>query len=117
MSLNRHSLLAGAVLAALFAISCGSDDKPFPVRTYNMGERVQLGHIVYMVFETQWMTHMGEGPDARVPQNRFFLVRLSAVNSSNGDVTVPAFTIQDDNGNTYNELSDGTGVPQWAKYL
>src|SRR5215471_17692026 len=117
MCLKRLPLLLAATIAALLTASCGGDEHSFPVRTYNMGERVQLGHIVYMVFETQWMTHMGEGPDARVPQNRFFLVRLSAVNSSNGDVTVPAFTIQDDNGNTYNELSDGTGVPQWAKYL
>jgi hypothetical protein len=117
MPLTRRFVLVAAAIAALFATSCGSDEKSFPVRTYNLGERVQLGHIVYMVFETQWMTHMGEGPDARVPQHRFFLIRLSAVNSSNGDLTVPAFTIQDDNGNTYNELSDGTGVPQWAKYL
>jgi hypothetical protein len=103
--------------AALITTSCGGDEKSFPVRTYNLGERIQLGHIVYLVFETQWMTHLGEGPDARVPQNRFFLVRLSAVNSSNGDVTVPNFTIQDDSGKTYHELSDGTGIPQWIGYL
>lgn len=117
MRLNRVSMLFAAVTAALLLTSCGSDEKSFPVRTYNMGERVQLGHIVYIVFETQWMTHLGEGTDARVPQNRFFLVRLSAVNSSNSDLSVPAFTIQDDNGNTYHELSEGTGVPQWISYL
>jgi hypothetical protein len=109
--------LVAALTAAIFSTSCGSEEKSFPVRTYNMGERVQLGHIVYLVFETQWMTHIGEGADARIPQHRFFLVRLSAVNSYNGDVTVPAFSIQDDSGNVYNEVSDGTGVPQWIKYL
>jgi hypothetical protein len=106
-----------AVIAVMFLTSCGSDEKSFPVRSYNMGERVQLGHIVYTVFETQWMTHIGEGPDARVPQHRFFLVRLSAVNSSNTDIAVPSLSIQDDSGNTYHELSDGTGVPQWINYL
>ena len=117
MRLKRVLPLFAATIAVLLTTSCGSDEKTYPVRTYNMGERIQLGHIVYLVFETQWMTHIGEGPDARVPQHRFFLVRLSAVNSSNADVSVPTFTIQDDNGNTYNELSDGTGVPQWISYL
>ena len=117
MRLSRLLLLLATATVAMFVSSCGSDAKSYPVRTYNMGERIQLGHIVYLVFETQWMTHIGEGPDARVPQHRFFLIRLSAVNSSSGDITVPAFTIQDDSGNTYNEISDGTGVPQWIAYL
>jgi hypothetical protein len=117
MRLKHLALLIAALTAAMLLTSCGGDEKSFPVRTYNMGERVQLGHIVYLVFETQWMTHMGDGPDARVPQHRFFMIRLSAVNSSNADVAVPAFSIQDDSGNTYNEISDGTGVPQWISYL
>ena len=54
-----------------------------------MGERVSLGHIVYVVFETQWLTHIGEGAEARVPQHRFFLVRMSAVNSYGSEVIVP----------------------------
>jgi hypothetical protein len=103
--------------AAAFLTSCGSEGKSFPVRTYNMGERIQLGHIVYLVFETQWLTHIGDGPDARIPQNRYFLIRLSAVNSGSSDIPVPNFTIQDDAGNTYPELSDGTGVPQFIGYL
>ena len=82
-----------------------------------MGERITLGHIVYQVFETQWLTHIGEGADARIPQHRFFLVRLSAVNSPGADVIVPNFTLEDDNGNTYPELSSGEGVPQYIGYL
>ena len=57
-----------------------------------MGEQIALGHIVYVVFETQWLTHIGEGADARMPQHRFFLVRLSAVNSGGADVIVPNLT-------------------------
>jgi hypothetical protein len=82
-----------------------------------MGEKVELGHINYQVFETQWLTHMGEGTEARVPQQRFFLVRLSATNAAGADVVVPTMSVQDDNGNVSNELSDGAGVPQWAGYL
>jgi hypothetical protein len=105
------------VVAASILSSCGEGDRPFPVRTYGMGEKIELGHISYQVFETQWLTHIGTGTDARIPQNRFFLVRLAAGNGGGGDVIVPNMSIEDDSGNTYRELSDGTGVPQWAGYL
>src|SRR5215470_5860410 len=100
------------LLAAILFTCCGGD-KTLPVRTFNMGERVTVGHIVYIVYETQWMTHLGEGADSRVPQHRFFLVRMSATNGGSADLSVPTLAIQDDTGNTYTELSEGTGVPQW----
>jgi hypothetical protein len=108
-----------AVVAAAFSLlSCGdSGEKSFPVRTYTMGERVTLGHIIYTVFETQWLTHIGDGAESRVPQNRFFLVRLSAVNSYGSDVIVPNLMLEDDSGNSYPELSSGDGVPQYIGYL
>jgi hypothetical protein len=117
MSQARLLLSFAAAAAALSLASCGSEEKAYPVRTYSLGERVQLGHIVYQVFETQWMTHLGEGTEARVPQQRFFLVRLSAVNSAGSDISVPGLTIEDDSGKSYTEISDGTGVPQWIGYL
>ena len=82
-----------------------------------MGEKAELGHIIYSVFETQWLTQIGTGLDARVPQHRFFLVRLSAANSSNNDLLVPAITVEDDSGNTYSELPDARGVADWIGVL
>ena len=87
------------------------------MRSYSMGERATVGHVVYVVFETQWLTHIGTGADARVPEHRFFLVRLNAVNSLGSDILVPNFSIEDDSGNTYPELSSGEGVPQYIGYL
>ena len=114
----RFVFLLAAVAAASLLSSCGdSGEKPFTVRTYNLGERITLGHIVYVVFETQWLTHIGEGTDARIPQHRFFLVRLSAVNSLSTEIVVPNFSIEDDSGTTYPELSGGEGVPQYIGYL
>jgi hypothetical protein len=110
-------LLAAVVAAASLVASCDSGERSFPVRTYALGERIALGHLVYVVFETQWLTQIGEGVDARVPQHRFFLVRLSTVNSLGSDVIVPNLVLEDDNGNTYPELSSGEGVPQYIGYL
>src|ERR1035437_10698169 len=98
----RFVLLLAVAVAASLLSSCGdSEEKASPARTYNMGERASVGHIVYVIFETQWLTHIGAGPDARVPQNRFFLVRMSALNSLSTDIIVPNLSLEDDNGNTY----------------
>jgi hypothetical protein len=118
MRLLRFVLLLAAVAAASFLSSCGdSGEKSFPVLTHNLGEKITLGHIVYQVFDTQWLTHIGEGADARVPQNRFFLVRMSAFNNLSTETIVPNFSLEDDSGNTYPELSSGEGVPQYIGYL
>jgi hypothetical protein len=114
----RFVLLLAVVVAAALLSSCGdSGEKSFPVRTYNLGEKISVGHISYQVFETQWMTHIGEGAEARVPEHRFYLVRLTAVNGLGADVIVPNFTLEDDSGKTYPELSSGEGVPQYIGYL
>ena len=114
----RFVLLLAAVAAAFLLSSCGdSGEKPFTVRTFSMGEKIELGHINYQIFETQWLTHIGEGTDARIPQHRFFLVRLTAFNNLSTGIIVPNFSIEDDNGNTYPELSSGEGVPQYVGYL
>src|SRR5450759_1922952 len=114
----RFVLFLAVAAAASLLSSCGdSEEKASPVRAYNMGERATVGHIVYVAFETQWLTQIGTGADARVPQHRFFLVRLSAVNSLGSDILVPNFRSEDDSGNTYPELSSGEGVPQYIGYL
>src|SRR5690242_54341 len=119
MRYPRDLMLVALVGLATLLTSCGEDEKAPPPRTYAMGERVTLGHLVYVVYETQWMTQLGDGPDAHVPQHRFFLVRLSAVNGAGKDVVVPNFTIEDDNGNSYPEIGGdrAQGVPQYIGYL
>ena len=113
----RIVTLLTVLFATVFLSSCNEGEKTYPVRTYTMGERILIGHITYQVFETQWLTHLGDGPDQRIPKNRYFLVRLSAVNGAGADVIVPNFSIEDDSGNTYPEMSEAEGVPQYIGYL
>jgi len=82
-----------------------------------MGDRVELGRLVYTVFETRWVSQLGEGPTARVPQHRFFLVRMNVGNTAAAQAIVPNMTIEDDQGNSYPEVRDGEGVPQWIGFL
>jgi hypothetical protein len=116
-NMRRHGSLPllAAVTAALLLNAC-SNRAP-QVRTYSLGEKAELGRIIYTVYETQWLPQFGGGPTARIPQHRFFLVRMTAVNSSSADLIVPNATIEDDKGNSYPELRDGEGVPTWIGYL
>ncbi len=82
-----------------------------------MGSRVETGHLIYTAYETQWMPQIGAGDTARVPKKRFFLIRLSAVNSGSEDMYVPSVSLVDDQGQTVDELSDGDQVPQWVGFV
>jgi hypothetical protein len=104
-------------LAALACMLTGFTPSKPKVMTYEMGRRVSVGHLVYTVFETQWLTRLGSGADVRIPEHRFFLVRLSAVNGGSEQMAIPNLTIEDDQGNSYDELANGEGVSQWIGYL
>jgi len=84
-----------------------------------MGDRVELGHLVYTVFETRWASQLGEGSTARVPQpqHRFFLIRMNVGNTATVRAIVPNMSIEDDHGNSYPEVRDGDGVPEWLGFL
>ena len=114
MPLRKLAVLA-VLGASLLSTSCSRGG--IPVRTYPMGERVQLGHLIYTVFETQWLTHLGEGPNERVPQHRYFLVRMSITNAGSAETMVPAMTLVEDGDVSHAELSNGESAPQWMGYL
>jgi hypothetical protein len=82
-----------------------------------MGERVTVGGLIYNVFDTQWKAQLGDGVEARIPKDRFFLVHISVVNGGSTDLVVPTMTLVDDSGQTYTELSAGDQVPNWIGFL
>jgi hypothetical protein len=120
MALYMHFfrfVLGASLLACLAAwTACAPVAAPI-TKARSMGERVTVGSLVYNVFETQWKSQLGEGTDARVPKDRFFLVRLSIGNSSPADLMVPTATLVDDAGQMYTELGDGEGVSSWIGFL
>jgi hypothetical protein len=101
------------LVLAFCLLSCTSGDKTEAPHTYQMGERVTAGHMIYSVFERQWHTEFGSGPDARLPQNRFYLLRISAANNGGGEAIIPKTDLIDDSGVSYPESTDGEGVQDW----
>ncbi|MGA2714149.1 MAG: DUF4352 domain-containing protein [Bryobacteraceae bacterium] len=98
---------------ALMAAGCSSLSKKQPV-IVPAGEKATVGPLVYSVIDTEVLTQLGDDPNtARRPQTRFFLMTVSVSNSSTEDLPIPALTLVDDSGKEYNEVVDGTNVPNW----
>ena len=110
MRTYRLWLCLALPIAALLS-GCGSGT-PI-IRTVNLGEKAYVGQLSYTAFDTQWLVSLGDGANARLPQNRFFLVHVNVVNGGRGDASVPTFTLLDDAGQTFSELTSGEGVPNW----
>jgi hypothetical protein len=91
--------------------------KQMSLGTFNMGERAQVGTIIYTVFDTKWELSLGEQPTPRIPTNRFLIINLSAVNGGPAAVSIPTFTLIDDDGQAYQELDNGEGVANWLGFV
>ncbi len=116
--MNSLQVFVGSAVIASLAACSGCAPAVAPEnKIHQMGERVNAGSLVYNVFDTQWKTELGDGAAARVPKDRFFLVRLSVVNSGSAETMVPTLTLVDDAGQTYTELSNGDQVPSWIGFL
>lgn len=106
-------------LSLAFLAGCQSTTTPKGlVGKFKIGERAQIGPLIYNVYETEYLVGVGEGADARIPSNRFLVVHLSVVNGGgvSASESVPAFTLVDDAGATFNELDNGAGIPQWLGF-
>ena len=82
-----------------------------------MGDRVPVGQMTYSVVESEWKTQLGESFKVRSPENRFLLIRISVTNVTGTDASIPLFTLEASNGQTYRELSNGEGVVNWFGLL
>jgi Domain of unknown function (DUF4352) len=87
-------------------------------RIFQIGEKIQVGGIVYTVMDVEWAAQLDAGgAAARAPQNRFLVVHLSINNASSKEVTLPLLNVVDPSGAEHLELSDGQGVVDWLGIL
>ena len=108
---------AVAAAAAVLGLAGCSRETAVQAKPFSIGERVPVGHLTYTVLEANWVTRLPRDPEPRLPQNRFLLVRISVASGMPNDILLPNLTIEDDNGNSFSELDNGDGVPQWAGFL
>jgi hypothetical protein len=108
-------LLAPAAVFFLILSGCSSavPSAKNNAKTYASGEKAVAGPLTYNIVDTEIQPDLGTDDNRRTPQSRFIVIRVSAFNSSNAEVSIPAMTLIDDSGKTYPELADGTGVSEW----
>lgn len=99
-------------VAAAFLHSCTGATGPRIARG-EMGERVTVENISYTVLGADWVEAIGEGVNARIPEHRFLLLRVSANNDSGSPAEMGIFKIIASNGTEYDEIANGAGVAEW----
>ena len=107
------ALLFSAVLGLAGCSGSGGTAKSDKVEIVPAGEKATAGHLVYNIVDSQILQQMGDEANSRIPHDRFMLVQISVSNSSNVDNPIPAVELIGDDGRTYDELADGTGVTNW----
>lgn len=109
-----------AVLLILCGLTagCGKTGNPDILGTFRMGEKVQMGPLVYTILEAQWKTALTDAGEGRPPKNRYLFVRASVTNGGGTAQPIPAFELRGSNAQTFREVTEGlTDVPQWLGVL
>ncbi|HVX66392.1 MAG TPA: DUF4352 domain-containing protein, partial [Bryobacteraceae bacterium] len=86
-------------------------------KMYRMGDRAQAGPLVYTVLDTEWLDQLGDGPTARLPQNRFLAVRITVTNGGAATANVPPAILISASGTEYREVEDASPLPEWLGYI
>ena len=91
---RRRSLTAVTLVlfCAVFAGACQKKKDASFIGTFRMGERVQVGPLVYQILEADWKSELGSG--GRSPRDRYLFVKVSITNNGSTAVAVPGFTVE-----------------------
>lgn len=108
-----HSLLVVSALACL----AGCAKSTGGPRILPMGERAEVGSLVYNVLESEWFGQLGHGDIARKPKDQYLLLRLNVTNSGSTEAEIPPVVLIDSSGQTHKEEMNGEGVPDWLGML
>ncbi|MBK5290200.1 MAG: DUF4352 domain-containing protein [Acidobacteriia bacterium] len=82
-----------------------------------MGDAVPVGALIYTVLDVEWKNDLSSGVAAKLPQNRFAIVRLSINNAGSQEVSVPLLNLEDAGGKSYPELTELEGFADWLGLL
>jgi hypothetical protein len=112
--MRKQQLWSHVALCALLGglLAGCSWKKDVPTKNYRMGERAQAGTLVYTIYETEWKPQLGEGPSAKIPTNRFLILRFTVTNTGRRDSDVPQMVLVDEAGNSYQEVVEAPEVPR-----
>src|SRR5579859_5590515 len=106
----RVACLASICFASVLPILClsaCSGPTGRQTKVYQAGEKAFVDKLSYAVIDSQIHTRLGEDPNPRIPQNRFYSVLIAVSSGANADSPIPSLSLVDDSGKVYPELADG----------
>jgi len=95
------SVACVAFLLFMFAAGCSSGTSGSRPAVFSMGEPVQVGPLIFTILDAEWHDQLGEPPNVRTPQQRFLSIRISVTNSGVATSGIPALSLVDSRGTTY----------------
>jgi len=116
---NVRFCVAGIVLASMLGSQGCAGRGDVATTVHQMGERVQIGPLIYTVLEVEWLSQLGsENPKSpQAPENKFAVIRLTITNSGNREISLPLLQIEDEKGNRYMELAEVQELDEWMGVL
>lgn len=104
--------LTVATVALLCLSACPDPKAAAESRVYQMGERVDVGGVVYTVLESEWRAAIGEGAEAMIPQNRFLILRVTITNGAGQAANVPFLRLEGGKEETM-EVDNAKALAGW----
>lgn len=110
---RRVALSAMIGTLCLLLPSCGAGGSATEAVVRQMGERIQVGPLIYTILEADWLNELPGEASARVPQHKFLTIRATVTNSGSREINMPLLNLVDEAGNHILEIDDGKGVEEW----
>lgn len=109
-----HKLTCALLATSLFMLTdCG--EKRAVVSSFAMGQKVQVGKIVYSVLEAEWRADVPGGKQQ--PKNRILQLTMAVTNSSSQDMSIPTLRLINSKSQEFPEYIEIEGNMSWMGLL
>lgn len=102
-----------AIVAAMGLMVAGCKKASQTGAAFKMGERIEVGGLIYTVLESDWRSQLGEGASAQVPKHRFLLIKMTVTNTGGQQRDIPLLHIENAKKEQFMELAEVKDVPGW----
>jgi len=115
--MSKPAMVGLGALCLLLTPGCSSPRAGADSKMYRLGERVEVGQLIYTIMDAEWVDQLGDPPSVRLPRHRFMALRVSVTNSGASTLEVPSMSLIDVSGAATGELSDGQGLRDWLGFV
>jgi len=109
-----HKLISVLLVSTLIALQ-GCGERVAPISSFPMGQKVQVGKIVYSVLEAEWRTDVPGGKQP--PKNRILQLTMAITNSSSQEMSIPTLRLLNAKSEEHPEYTEIEGNMSWMGLL